>query len=416
MNAAEVRSAAVSARAASREVAGAGAEVKNAVLRRIADDLRRNSAGALAANAKDLDAARAAGLSGPKLARLGLDARSVERLAVGLEQIAALPDPVGSVIKESTTADGLHIRKVRTPIGVIAMIYEARPGVTLDAFALCFKAGNACILKGGKEARHSNAFLAGLIHDALSAHGLPAGAATIVSDLERDRLGELLTLDTLIDLVIPRGGVELIRFVHQHSRIPTIQHFEGVCHIFVDRSADPARAAELCVSAKVSAPATCNAAECLLVHREIAGAFLPLVWEGLSRAGVELRGCERTRAVLPGASPADAGDFGREFLDLILACRVVADLDEAVAHIHRYSSNHTESILTGDDAAARAFTERVRSSCVLVNASTRFNDGFSLGLGGEIGISTSRIHAYGPMGLEELTIGRFVARGDYHRR
>lgn len=412
----QIRALAEAAREASRVVGSLPRATKDAVLLDLARAIEVNSAELLAASARDLDAARAAGLSQAKLARLGLTEKGLAQMAEGLRQIAAMEDPIGQATRDSRVSSGLHVRKVRAPLGVIAMIYEARPGVTIDAFALCFKAGNACILKGGKEAAHANAALAGLAHRALETHGVPRAAAVVMSNLGREQLRELLTLDQFIDLVIPRGGVELIRFVHEHSRIPTVQHFQGVCHIFVDQSADLEKAIRVCVTAKTSAPATCNAAECVLVHEGIAADFVPKLVGAMRAAGVEIRGDARTCELAPDAVAAGEGDFGAEFLDLIMACRVVRDLDEAIAHIHRYGSNHTEAILTSDQGNAQKFVDRVRSSCVVVNASTRFNDGFQLGLGAEIGISTSRVHAYGPMGLEELTTQRWVVQGEYQVR
>jgi len=400
------------AKHASRALAMLDTETKNAVLRAIADRIGQERSAILEANARDTDAAREAGLGSAKLRRLELTEASLDQLAGGLRQIADMPDPIGRVTTERTVPSGLRVRKVRCPIGVIAMIYEARPAVTIDAFALCFKGGNACVLKGGREANHSNTALADLAHAVLDGHGVPPGALGLVTSSDRVELKLLLQLDDLIDLVIPRGGEALIRFVHENSRIPTVQHFKGVCHIFVDASGDLDRAVEICATAKTSAPATCNAAECLLVHADVAAEFLPKLTARLKSDGVEVHADQRALSLMPGATPAADGDWGHEYLDLILAVRVVDSLDDAIAHIETYSSNHTEAILTRDEDNARAFTDRVQSSCVLVNASTRFNDGFQLGLGAEIGISTSKIHAYGPMGLEELTTQRYVVEGD----
>ncbi len=404
------------AREASVLVAGLSTQTKNDVLLDLADRIESRAAEVLEANNKDMDAARASGLATPKLRRLELTEASIGQLADGVRQVAALPDPVGQVTREYDTTSGLHVQKVRTPLGVIAMIYEARPGVTIDAFALCFKAGNACLLKGGREANESNQLLASIARESLAAHGAPADAITGITTSDRDQIRRMLTLAEDINLVIPRGGEALIRFVHEHSRIPTIQHFHGVCHIYVDKAADLDRALDIVATAKASAPATCNAAECVLIHEDVADAFVPRLGERLKDDGVELRGDERVCTLAPGATPAAADNWGREYLDLILAAKVVASMDEAVAHIGRYSSDHTEAILTEDRAAAAEFCRRVRSSCVLVNASTRFNDGFQLGLGAEIGISTSKIHAYGPMGLEGLTIERYVVRGSGQTR
>jgi glutamate-5-semialdehyde dehydrogenase len=400
------------ARLASREVATLSTDAKNAVLLDLARRLEASRSAILEANGADIAAARAAGLAEAKLARLTLTDKSIAQLAEGLAQVAALPDPVGQVVRESVAASGLRVRRVRTPLGVICMIYEARPGVTIDAFALCFKAGNACILKGGKEAERSNAVLAGLVGEALRVHSISEHALVSLSVLSREDLSTLLQQDASIDLVIPRGGAELIRFVAQNSRIPTIQHYHGVNHIFVDAQADVDLALKVCVSAKVTAPATCNAVECILVDGAIAGTFVPALVRAYADAGVEVRG-DPDVVLLSGslAHQASPSDFGTEFLEKIVAVRIVAGLDEAIAHIHRYGSLHTEAIITRDDRAARAFCSRVAASCVLVNASTRMNDGFALGLGAEIGISTSKIHAFGPMGLEELTITRFICEG-----
>jgi len=417
-----ILAAASGAREASRTLAFLPTDAKNSLLRDLAERLTARRAEILAANSTDVDAARAAGLPDAKLQRLQMTAKSIEQMSEGVRQVAALPDPVGQVVKESTVASGLMVRRVRVPLGVIAMIYEARPAVTIDAFALCFKAGNACLLKGGREAAGASGVLASIAHEALRERGLPSGALASISDTSRDDLRALLQLDSLIDLVIPRGGTELIRFVAQHSRIPTIQHYHGVCHMFIDDSADMERAAQLVVSAKSSAPATCNALECVLVHRGIAERFVPRLAEMCAAAGVRLHADSEAfdLAVPTGrattTSRAEAADWGKEFLEMTLACRVVSDVDEAIGHIQKYGSLHTDAIVSHVPERVERFVRRVGSSCVLVNASTRFNDGFQLGLGAEIGISTSKIHAFGPMGLEELTIARFEVRGDYQTR
>lgn len=404
------------AREASRSLALAPTPTKNALLLDLAESITACSDRLMAANEADMAKARGVGLDPAKLARLALSPATIDQTANGLRQVAALPDPVGVVTARRQVPSGLHVERIRIPLGVIAMIYEARPAVTIDAFALCFKAGNACVLKGGKEAENSNAAFAALIHAALERHGLPSAAAVVMSALDREHLKELLSLDTHIDLVIPRGGPELIAFVREHSTIPTVQHAAGVCHVFVDQTANIDDAVRVCVTAKTSAPAACNALECVLVHRDIAPRFVPSLAAALQHAGVELRGDAEMLALAPTARPADESDYGREFLGPVLAGRIVADLDAAIAHIDRYSSGHTDAILTASDSNAERFVARVGSSCVLVNASTRFNDGYQLGLGAEIGISTSRIHAYGPMGLEELTTQRYVVRGSYQTR
>jgi glutamate-5-semialdehyde dehydrogenase len=406
------------AREASRDVARLPRETKDRVLRTLAEGIESNARLILDANAADLQAAEAGGTGDAKLRRLALTDESLAQLAEGLRQIAAMEDPVNEVSRAWDVPSGLHVERVRTPLGVIAMIYEARPGVTIDAFALCFKAGNACLLKGGREANRSNEALATLAHAALRQHGVPVEALSLITTADRDEMRHLLTLADDIDLVIPRGGEALIRFVHEHSRIPTVQHFKGVCHIFVDATADADEAADLVATAKTSNPATCNTVECVLVHEDIAGAFVPRLLERCATLGVEVRGDAGVRASAGDRSVVGATDedWGAEFLDLILAARVVGSLDEALAHIGRYSSNHTEAILTADEANAERFRREVTSSCVMVNASTRFNDGFQLGLGAEIGISTSKVHWYGPMGLEGLTTQRFVVVGKGQKR
>jgi glutamate-5-semialdehyde dehydrogenase len=360
--------------------------------------------------------ARAAGLPTPKLRRLELTDAGITQMIRGLEQVIALADPVGQVTRDTQMPRGLRVQRVRAPLGVIAMIYEARPTVTIDAFALCFKAGNACILKGGREAHHSNSALAEIVRAALEEHALPAELLTLVDTSDRDALRRLLQQNSFIDLVIPRGGHDLVRFVAENSRIPTIQHYQGVCHIFVDESAKQDQAFEICVTAKTSAPATCNAVECVLVHRGIADRFVPLLVDRYAAAGVEVRGGPIVCALSPTARRAAPDDFGREFLDLIVAMRVVPDLETAIQHVMTYGSNHTEAILTQSEENAARFTAQVQASCTLINASTRFNDGFQLGLGAEIGISTSKLHAYGPMGLEDLTIQRYVVHGSGQTR
>lgn len=403
-------------RSAANMTATLDTETKNRCLRDLAYRIETGAEAIQRANAQDLAAAEAEGLGTAKRRRLELTDGSIRQMAEGLRQVAALPDPVGVVTRQVTVASGLNVKKVRCPIGVILMIYEARPNVTIDAFALCFKAGNACILKGGREAVHSNRILAELVTAALAAGGITPDAMTLLTTSDREEIKRILQLERYIDLVIPRGGTALIRFVHEHSRIPTIQHFHGVCHIFVDASADLRRAVDVCATAKTSAPATCNAVECVLVHESIAPDFVPALAGRLQHDGVEVRGDAAVCALAPSAVPATDDDWGREFLDLILALKVVPDLDAAIAHIKTYGSNHTDAILSDDPAHQQRFVTEVQSSCTLVNASTRFNDGFQLGLGAEIGISTSRIHAYGPMGLEELTTQRYVVHGDWQTR
>ncbi len=390
--------------------------LKNQVLTDLANRIEAHVDALRNANAADLAAARQAGLSDAKLRRLTLSDDAVRQLADGLRQVAGLPDPVGEVTADYTVPSGLRIRRVRCPLGVILMIYEARPNVTIDAFALCFKSGNACLLKGGREAGASNAVLIDLARAALSDHHVPSDVVALITSSDRAEMRALLGMHDLIDLVIPRGGVELIRFVHEHARMPMVQHFMGVCHLFVDADADLDRALDVCVTAKTSAPAACNAVETILVHESVAERFIPRLSERCAAAGVELRGDPRACELTPRAQPASDDDWGREFLDLVVAVHVVPGIDAAIEHIRRFGSNHTDAILSGNEANQARFVREVGSSCTLVNASTRFNDGYQLGLGAEIGISTSKIHAYGPMGLRELTAQRFVVLGDYHCR
>jgi len=329
----------------------------------------------------------------------------------GLKEVAALPDPVGEVTKMWRRPNGLLVGRVRIPLGVIGIIYESRPNVTVDAAALCLKSGNAVILKGGKEAIHSNLALARVMQEALTAANLPRGAIQVIPSVAREATLELLKQDELVDLIIPRGGEGLIRFVAENSRIPVLKHYKGVCHIFVDEDADLDLAEEVCFNAKVQRPGVCNAMETMLVHQAVAPTFLPRMHARFREAGVELRGCPLTRELDPQVKPAAEDDWGYEFLDLILAVKIVPDMDAALEHIARYGSNHTEAIITRDLDRAQRFLREVDSSLVLVNASTRFNDGGELGLGAEIGISTSKLHAFGPMGLEELTTTKFIAYG-----
>jgi len=400
------------AKRAASTVATLTTDQKNEVLLRLAKLISSNAESIKAANEKDLASARTDGLTDAKLRRLVLSDAAIAQMSEGLRQVAALPDPIGQVTLERTVPSGLIVRKIRSPLGVVMMIYEARPNVTVDAFALCFKSSNTCILKGGREASHSNEKLANLAKQALRESKVDESAISPLITSDRDVIKKLLTLEQYIDLVIPRGGETLIRFVHEHARIPTVLHFHGVCHIYVDASADIDQAIEICATAKTSAPATCNAAEAILVHQDIAPKIAPRLIERYIRDGVKVKGDSQIAALANDVEPADEEDWGREFLDLIVAMKVVPDLDAAIEHIQRYGSNHTDAILTTDADAARAFTDRVQSSCTLVNASTRFNDGFQLGLGAEIGISTSKIHAYGPMGLEELTTQRYVVTGN----
>jgi glutamate-5-semialdehyde dehydrogenase len=400
------------AKDASAAIARADTATKDAALKAMAAGLRANAALLLDANARDLEAARAKGTSGAMLDRLALDQKRIEAMAAGLDEVRALPDPVGAMSDLRRRPNGLLVGRMRIPLGVVAMIYEARPNVTADAAGLTLKSGNAVILRGGSEAFHSNAAIAGVLRAALKATGLPEAVVSVVDTPDRAAVDALLTMDTTVDLVIPRGGAGLVRSVMEKSRIPVLAHAEGVCHVFVDAGADVAMATDIAINAKVQRPGVCNAMETLLVHAAIAPAFLPVVGARLRDSGVEIRGCDRTRAFLADATPAGEDDWAREYLDLILAVRVVDSLDEAMAHIRTYGSRHTEAIVTRDHGNAMRFVREVDSSLVLVNASTRFNDGNQLGLGAEIGISTTKVHAFGAMGLEELTTRKFVAFGD----
>jgi glutamate-5-semialdehyde dehydrogenase len=374
--------------------------------------LRRRVDHVLAANAQDMQHAVDKGVQGAMLDRLRLDETRVAAIAQALREVAALPDPVGVVTRRETLANGVVVERVRIPLGVVAMIYEARPNVTADAAALCLMAGNAVMLRGGSEAIHSNRAIAAALHEALRAHGLPEAAVTLVDDLSRETMVALLQLSDVIDLAIPRGGEGLIRFVTEHARVPVIKHYKGVCHLYVDRLADVDVALNLLIDGKTSRPGVCNALETVLIHRDIAPAFLPRAAAALRERGVTLRGDESTLALVPEVALADEDDYAAEFLDLIIAIRVVGSVDDAIAHIRRYGSDHTEVIATNDEATAQRFVQSLRSAVVMVNASSRFSDGGQLGLGAEIGISTTRLHAYGPMGAESLTIERFVVRGE----
>ncbi|MDB4971073.1 MAG: gamma-glutamyl phosphate reductase [Myxococcales bacterium] len=408
----EIEQLARDARAAGRLVARAGAERRTAGLHAIADAVDARHAAILAANAEDLAAAEASGLAKPMLDRLLLDEKRLRGISKAVREIAALPDPVGQSVKEWTRPNGLRIARRRIPLGVIAIIYEARPNVTTDAAALCLRAGNATILRGGSEAFRSNRALMEAVAAGLEAARLPPAAVQLMPTTDRAAMAELLTRDEEIDLVIPRGGENLIRFVSEHSRIPVIKHYRGNCHVFVERTADPGMALEICYNSKVPRPGVCNAAETILIDEAIAHSFLPQLADRLGRAGVELRGDDRACAIVPSLKSATHEDFAAEFLDLICTVGIVGGVPGAVRHIERYGSSHTESIVTRDQEAAKRFVDDIDSSCVMVNASTRFADGGELGLGAEIGISTTRLHAYGPMGAEELTTTKFVVIGE----
>jgi glutamate-5-semialdehyde dehydrogenase len=406
-----IRTQALHCRDAAQALAQLSAAAKQALLEAMAAALEADAEAILAANARDLEAARAKNVGSAMLDRLALDGKRLAGVAAALREVAALPDPVGQVTRDDVRPNGIRVQKVRVPLGVIAMIYEARPNVTADAAALCIKAGNGVILRGGSEAIHSNTAIAAALRRALREAGIGEDALTLVEDLRRETMLELLQLNDIVDLAIPRGGEGLIRFVAEHARVPVIKHYKGVCHLFVDASADLALAVKLLVDGKTTRPAACNSLETLLVHADVAERFLPLAAQALQQRGVALRGDDASRKLLPDIDAASDADYAAEFLDLILAIRVVPDLDAAIAHIRHYGSDHTEVIATADAANAEAFVQAMRAAVVMVNASSRFSDGGELGLGAEIGISTTRLHAYGPMGLEALTVERFVVRG-----
>lgn len=407
-----VRSLAIEAKKAARRLAFESTTRKNNVLLRMADLLQEQKQFIQAENEKDLAAGREKGLSAAMLDRLALTDKVIDSMVDGLKEVAALPDPVGEVDEMIRRPNGLMVGRMRIPLGVIGMIYESRPNVTVDAAALCLKAGNTVILRGGSEAIHSNLALAKLLQDALASENINPAAIQVIPTTEREGVNALLALDEYVDLIIPRGGEGLIRFVAENSRIPVLKHYKGVCHVFVDAEADLEMAANIVMNGKCQRPGVCNALETLLVHRDIADSFLPLVGSRLVEAGVELRGCPRTKTILPGIKDATEEDWPAEFLDLILAVKVVDDLDAAMDHIVQYGSQHTETIVTKSYANGQRFIKEVDASAVMINASTRFSDGGQFGLGAEIGISTTKLHAYGPMGLKELTTRKFIVYGD----
>jgi glutamate-5-semialdehyde dehydrogenase len=408
-----MRALATRARAASRAIGRAERGQKDAALRHVAERLRSQAPAILEANRADVARYQESGsATGAFVDRLTLTESRLDGVARAVLDIAAQDDPVGTVTGMTRRPNGILVGQVTIPLGVIAIIYEARPNVTIDAAALCIKSGNAVLLRGGSEAARSNAALGAVLRDALAEAGLPADAVQIVPPGDREAMRVMLGLAGLIDLVIPRGGEGLVRFVTEHAKVPVIQHFQGVCHLFVDEGADHARALALVVDGKTVRPGVCNALECLLVHEREAGAFLPKVEAMAKEKGVELRGCARTVAVAKSARPAAPDDYGREFLEKILAVRVVGGIDEALAHVAQYGSGHTEAICTPSYDHAQRWLRDVDASCVLANASTRFNDGGELGLGAEIGISTSKLHAFGPMGAANLTTKKWIVYGD----
>ena len=399
------------ARETSPVLANLSTGVKNGALRGMADALLRAAPALRKENSHDVAAARKAGLAAALIDRLTLTDKVIQGMAASLREVAALPDPVGEITRMWTRPNGLQVGRMRIPLGVIGIIYESRPNVTSDAAALCLKAGNAVILRGGSEAIRSNRAVAETLRGALAAQGIPPDAVQVIPTPSRKAVEALLQMEAQVDVIIPRGGEELIRFVVSRSKIPVIKHYKGVCHVFIDSSADLGMAEAVSFNAKVQRPGVCNAMETLLVHRGIAPRFLPAMAEKMIAAGVELRGCPETRRILPLVKAARKEDWTAEYLDLILAVKIVGGLEEAVAHIVRYGSAHTEAIVTRDYENARRFLREVPSSTVLVNASTRFSDGFELGLGAEIGISTTKLHSFGPMGVEDLTTLKFIVFG-----
>ncbi len=410
--AAQIRTIAADARQAAIAMAKLPTTAKNDLLMAMAMALINNTPHLIEENRKDLEAGEKKGLSGAMLDRLMLDETRIKAMADGLREVANLPDPVGEVTRMWKRPNNLMVGKMRIPLGVIGIIYEARPNVTADAAALCLKAGNSVILRGGSEAIHSNLAIARILGREMERAGIPQAALSVIPFPEREGVLEMLKQEEFIDLIIPRGGESLIRFVVEHSKIPVIKHYKGVCHIFVDSSADFDMAERIVVNAKVQRPGVCNSLETLLIHKDVAETFIPRIAQTLTDLKVELRGDDCVREFAPQATPATEEDWQAEYLELILAVRVVDDLDEAIDHINAYGSLHTEAIVTGDYRNSQRFIREVNSSTVLVNASTRFADGNQLGLGAEIGISTTKLHSFGPMGLEDLTTTKFIVYGD----
>ena len=408
----QVTEIAKNAKAACISLMRASTDKKNQALMEMADQLLKQSAYLMEENAKDIEFAKNAGISSAMLDRLILNEKTIGAMADGLREVANLPDPVGKITSMWRRPNGLLVGRMRIPLGVIGIIYESRPNVTSDAAALCLKSGNAVILRGGSEAINSNIAIARILREVLIKLSLPEHAIQIIPTTDRAAINEMLSLEEYIDVIIPRGGEDLIRAVVNQSKIPVIKHYKGVCHIFIDANADLNMAETICINAKTQRPGVCNALETLLVHQDVAKEFLPVMAEKLHALGVTLRGCDRARALVPEMGAATEDDWFCEYLDLILAVRIVNDLDEAISHIEKYGSLHTEAIITKDYKNSQRFLNEVNSSTVLVNASTRFSDGFELGLGAEIGISTTKLHAFGPMGLEELTTTKFIIYGD----
>lgn len=411
MNTNSIKKLALQCKQAASQLATLDSDQKNIILNEMADSLMANIGLIARENAKDLKAAQKQKLKSAFIDRLVLNEKRIDEMAEGLEEVASLPDPVGKVVSSWTRPNGLEVKRVRIPLGVIGVIYESRPNVTVDAAGLCFKSGNAVILRGGSEAIHSNKILGAILQDVLKKNRVSPSAVTVVPSTDRKIMVEMLRLSKLIDLIIPRGGEGLMKFVEEHSKIPVVKHDKGVCTVFVDEAADIDMAVRIIENAKVQRPGVCNAVENVVVHEKIAPFFLSQMAQTLGTNGVELRGDEGVRKILKGIKKATQKDWSTEYLDLILSVKTVSSLEEAIDFIRTYGSHHTESIVTQDRQNAKKFIRALDSSCVLVNASTRFNDGGQLGLGAEIGISTTKLHAYGPMGLEELTATKFVVYG-----
>ncbi|MBO8136751.1 MAG: glutamate-5-semialdehyde dehydrogenase [Desulfotomaculum sp.] len=408
----ELLSKAAKAKEASRSLAYISTDVKNKALLNIADELKKRSDFILEANSRDMEAARDKGITGALLDRLRLTECRIAEMANGVREIVQLPDPVGEIISMWRRPNGLEIGKMRVPLGVVGIIYEARPNVTVDAAALCLKAGNAVLLRGGTEAINSNIAIASIISDAVSKSGMPEGTVSILEDTNRSVAAEMMKLNNYIDVLIPRGGAGLIKTVVENATVPVIETGVGNCHVYVDEHADLDKAKAVVVNAKCQRPGVCNAAESLLVHKNIAGTFLPAALDALRAQGVEVRGCSETKKIVPWIKEAREEDYEQEFLDLIIAVRIVENLEQAVEHIYRYGTRHSESIITENYTTARRFLQQVDAAAVYVNASTRFTDGHQFGFGAEIGISTQKLHARGPMGLRELTTIKYVIYGD----
>lgn len=395
-----------------RELANISSGQKNIALIKMAEALERKKSYLIKENKRDIAAAKKKGLSRALIDRLALSEKRIKEMAEGIVEVAALPDPVGEITKMWQRPNGMMVGRMRVPIGVIGIIYESRPNVTADATSLCLKAGNAVILRGSSEAINSNKAIVNILRDVAASHGIGAGVITFLDTPDRQAVMEMLKLEGIVDLIIPRGGEGLIRAVTENSRIPVLKHYKGVCHVFVDRDADLKMAEKICLNAKVQRPGTCNAMETMLVDEKIARKFLPATISRFKKAGVTIKGCGKTRKITASVKSAKEEDFYNEYLDLILNVKIVKDMDDAIKHIEKYSSAHSDAIVTKDYKKAMRFLKEVDSSAVFVNVSTRFNDGFQFGLGAEIGISTDKIHARGPMGLEELTCTKFIVLGN----